>query len=220
MTQEDYLAHHGILGQKWGVRRYQNPDGSLTNAGKKRYAKSLSAYLDRKEAQKDISSHLGSIHNKEALKKAASDYKSKTKALSEYEKSEEFRGYEKNVQTKAYNKTYKYLEDNDPDSLREMIKANGGKKTGLNAYHDFDTVMDSFIDDEYESRRNTKMDSLYSDWDKARQTYQKECDIAANDIIGHYGNTKLKNIPPHASGYYNINDLINNAVDDKYRVYN
>lgn len=31
-----YLAHHGILGQKWGVRRYQNPDGSLTSAGKAR----------------------------------------------------------------------------------------------------------------------------------------------------------------------------------------
>lgn len=31
------LAHHGILGQKWGVRRYQNPDGSLTDAGKRRY---------------------------------------------------------------------------------------------------------------------------------------------------------------------------------------
>lgn len=32
-----YIQHHGILGQKWGVRRYQNPDGSLTDAGKKRY---------------------------------------------------------------------------------------------------------------------------------------------------------------------------------------
>lgn len=33
----NYLYHHGIKGQKWGVRRYQNSDGSLTNAGRKRY---------------------------------------------------------------------------------------------------------------------------------------------------------------------------------------
>lgn len=31
------LTHHGILGMKWGHRRYQNKDGSLTAAGKKRY---------------------------------------------------------------------------------------------------------------------------------------------------------------------------------------
>lgn len=35
------LYHHGIRGQKWGVRRYQNEDGTLTDAGKKHYAKDL-----------------------------------------------------------------------------------------------------------------------------------------------------------------------------------
>lgn len=36
---ENYLAHHGILGQKWGVRRFQNTDGSYTAAGKERYGR-------------------------------------------------------------------------------------------------------------------------------------------------------------------------------------
>ena len=56
---EDYLEHHGIPGQKWGVRRYQNPDGSLTDKGKKRVAK-LNSKVDTKyqrktnRARKDI----------------------------------------------------------------------------------------------------------------------------------------------------------------------
>lgn len=37
MQNSDILVHHGIKGMKWGVRRYQNPDGSLTDAGKRRY---------------------------------------------------------------------------------------------------------------------------------------------------------------------------------------
>lgn len=46
----DYLMHHGIKGQKWGIRRYQNYDGSYTRAGLKRYETSRQQY----EKDKDI----------------------------------------------------------------------------------------------------------------------------------------------------------------------
>ena len=37
LIPEEELQHHGIKGQKWGVRRFQNADGSLTAKGKQRY---------------------------------------------------------------------------------------------------------------------------------------------------------------------------------------
>jgi len=43
---ELYLIHHGIKGQKWGERNYQNYDGTLTEAGRRRYAKYLSKELN------------------------------------------------------------------------------------------------------------------------------------------------------------------------------
>ncbi len=39
IVKSDPLSHHGIKGQQWGVRRYQNPDGTRTEAGLRRDAK-------------------------------------------------------------------------------------------------------------------------------------------------------------------------------------
>ena len=40
----DYLCHYGIKGQKWGERRYQNSDGSLTPEGRQRYSVGYSSF--------------------------------------------------------------------------------------------------------------------------------------------------------------------------------
>lgn len=44
MENNNDIYHHGIIGQKWGIRRYQNKDGSLTPAGKRRATKLESEY--------------------------------------------------------------------------------------------------------------------------------------------------------------------------------
>lgn len=53
------LAHHGILGQKWGIRRFQNKDGSLTAAGKKRYQMTIEKKIEKRHAKvvKELKKH-------------------------------------------------------------------------------------------------------------------------------------------------------------------
>ena len=72
----EFLAHHGILGQKWGHRRFQNPDGSLTPEGRKRYGSNKSDGIQK------------SIKKKLAERKAEKEKKAEQrKELSEEEKA-------------------------------------------------------------------------------------------------------------------------------------
>lgn len=96
----DELYHHGIKGMKWGVRRFQRKDGSLTSAGKKRYlddpsVKSSKAKMESDRAKQRIAnaeynkaynkaSYIPTKSNRQALNKAYAD---KIKADSEYRRS-------------------------------------------------------------------------------------------------------------------------------------
>lgn len=53
LFSDSYLEHHGILGMKWGVRRFENKDGSLTPAGKKRYGNKKSKRRTPSQVKED-----------------------------------------------------------------------------------------------------------------------------------------------------------------------
>ena len=96
----DELYHHGIKGMKWGVRRFQRKDGSLTSAGKKRYLDDPSVMSSKAKMESDRAkqrlanaeynkaynkaSYIPTKSNRQALSKAYAD---KIKADSEYRRS-------------------------------------------------------------------------------------------------------------------------------------
>ena len=85
----DYLAHHGIKGQKWGVRRFQNPDGSLTDEGRKRYGSTqkLNQHIkDMAAAIKKKISTKQNLSDEEAREKLKEYVRKHPKKLEKYSK--------------------------------------------------------------------------------------------------------------------------------------
>ena len=122
-NEKPYIAHHGILGQKWGIRRYQNSDGTLTPEGKKRYGvvnRIKDQYDDAtmkgriKAKQLEMINTSNEMHSHEkALQSSKPHYAKLAKQITdEYEKSKEYKSYidsEKRLKTyrQAMNKKYK-----------------------------------------------------------------------------------------------------------------
>lgn len=126
---EVYLAHHGVKGQKWGIRLYQNTDGSLTEAGKKKYAHDEKASL--KKTKRDAIKTANKVSkmaykNYVLLDKAEKKYRKKPDDIERAKKIDE--AYNKKIsKIEAGNqKMLKYLKENykDVGTSEQIINGN------------------------------------------------------------------------------------------------
>ncbi len=69
------LAHHGIKGQRWGVRRYQNEDGTLTEEGRRYYGVQRQSFKQRRQEHTNV----GDTGRRSAVASAKSTFKTQAK---------------------------------------------------------------------------------------------------------------------------------------------
>ena len=102
IIKDDELCHHGIKGQRWGVRRFQNPDGSLTSAGQKRYGNMDDRKL-YKTLKKEVRNKRQELHGRANRWMSGMDIGSETKRLND----------EYNANMKRYENTAAYKKANE-----------------------------------------------------------------------------------------------------------
>lgn len=128
MTWEDnYLAHHGIIGQRWGVRRYQNEDGSLTGAGLERYGTHHESVLGKqlKDNAKEIAKRTSNRYSR---------FQKKPISLEKVKQRGNLGDYEALQCAHIASKLFKKKAKDEPKITKDVVSAvadSGNKMYGL-----------------------------------------------------------------------------------------
>lgn len=194
----DELLHYGVKGQKWGVRRYQNPDGSLTEAGRKRLAKQMKRNVQFDKPfigdeplgiYRGVSYDQKKLNDMPELQKAHSSLKSARQEMYETlefaKKFESDRALLEKYQEKAARLACKEYGITDPDGIEIMIR---GFK-----YDDLDQGTNNSFE-LYCKDKGVNYDAYVEKCYQAEKKYDDACRKTVEQMLGHYGNERVTNL--------------------------
>lgn len=120
MYENNELKHHGILGMKWGVRRYQNADGSLTEAGKARY----DTYTDKKGNIKYTKKDVSKMTDEELGAKNGNRFNAKERLAAENKYKELIKKSDEDLQDLQSMKSITNDANQITNSARQIVNIN------------------------------------------------------------------------------------------------
>ena len=187
LISDEYIEHHGILGMKWGIRRFQNKDRTLTSAGKKRYKSESSSKISSTKVLDELNSvytdHAEDLDRMEAASERFNDLG--------------------NELAKDYQKYYSSLKNNKQFKTQLFSKLYPELGIGCDDPDLFDLVKEEISEDLFRQNEPKVLKDKVKDFYKAGDEYFNTLENVSAPLIKKYQDVGINQVEFKARPGYN-----------------